>query len=162
MIRRIIGIDPGVHTGFAMTVRDTENLSWHLAEKGTEWNLETFSFWGAVKRLAAIQLEHPDQLPKVYIEDPNINKPTFHRKLGGESMRSYQARMHKISQNVGMNKRDAQLLIDWLSMRGWDYYPVPPRKAAKVNAEYFKKLTGYSKRSSQHARDAAMLILGRL
>jgi hypothetical protein len=162
MISRVIGIDPGKSTGLAMFERKKGSLSWHESEQGMTWHLQTFSFWQAVKHLADIQLETPDQLPKVFIEDPNLVKPTFHRKLGGESMRSYQARMNKISQNVGMNKRDAQLLIDWLSLRGWDYYPVPPRKAAKVAAEQFKKLTGYSKRSSQHARDAAMLILGRL
>ena len=131
----IIGIDPGQNTGIA------------IYDNG--WTLLTVPFWGAIFELSS----RISEKPKVFIEDPNLIKPTFPRKVGPRVR-------DKISQSVGMNKRDAQLLIRWCELRGLDVTHVKPTRS-KVDAKYFKKLTGYSKRCSQHARDSAMLIVGR-
>ena len=39
---------------------------------------------------------------------------------------------------------------------------LPPAKGGtKLNPDYFKALTGWKKRTSEHARDAAMIVFGR-
>jgi hypothetical protein len=39
---------------------------------------------------------------------------------------------------------------------------LPPAKGAtKLDPDFFKALTGWKKRTSEHARDAAMIVFGR-
>ena len=135
-----VGIDPGVNVGFA------------ISHKGKLLQLSTLTFWEAVQELE--QLAEGAQL-HVYIENPNANKPTFW-KQGAESQKARE----KISQNVGANKRDAQLLIEKVELLGVKVLPVPP-KTKKFTADSFRKLSGWESTCSQHARDAAMLVLGR-
>ncbi|TGE08273.1 hypothetical protein [Hymenobacter fodinae] len=136
-----VGIDPGVNVGFA--------LSW----AGELLQLQTLDFWSAIDELRL--LAEGAQL-HVYIENPNVNKPTFFKK-GANSV----AVRENISQKVGSNKRDAQLLIQFVERLGVKVLAMPPRKAGKITAAGFKQLTGWAQSSSQHARDAAMLVLGR-
>jgi len=135
-----VGIDPGVHVGFA------------LAYAGKIIQLQTLTFWEAVAELEA--LAEGAQL-HVYIEDPNANRPTFWKKGATTA-----AAIQKVSQNVGANKRDAQLLIEKALLLGVKLTTVPPR-SSKLASPGFQQLSGYTLKSSQHARDAAMLILGR-
>lgn len=136
-----VGIDPGVNVGFA------------LSHKGKLLQLATLSFWEVVAELEALA---EGARIHVYIEDPNANRPTFHKK-GADNA----AKREKISQNVGMNKRDAQLLIQKVELLGVSVVPIPPRGSKITDAALFRKLTGWEATSSQHARDAAMLVLGR-
>jgi len=135
-----VGIDPGVNVGFA------------LSYAGKLLQLSTLSFWEVVAELEA--LAEGAQL-HVYIENPNANKPTFH-KAAAESQKARE----KISQNVGSNKRDAQLLIEKVERLGVTVLPVRPINK-KLSADLFRKVSGWEGSCSQHARDAAMLILGR-
>jgi len=139
----MIGIDPGVNTGFAV---------WNTVNKEFD-ELMTVDVFDCMKELQLWQGLTRNSL-RVYIENPNLNRPTFVRK--GQSIRA----MQKISQNVGSNKRDAQLLIDFCKKQGIDCQPVRPVRKKLCHSD-FVRITKYQKRVSQHARDAAMLVWGR-
>lgn len=140
-----IGIDPGVKTGFA--VREIRLKTWVI--------LLTLTFWETIDTLTALQEEY--QIRKVVIEDPNQNKPVFSKK--GVSIDEVLKR-EKIAQNVGMNKRDAQLLITYCEKQGLPIIASSPTKKSltKLSHEQFQRITGISKRCSGHVRDAVMLI----
>ena len=154
--RFYIGIDPGRKTGFAV---------WDSSDKKL-CVVKTFSFWQVADELEEISstfLIHApepcalDVLPTVVIEDPSKNKPTFFRK--GMTQRE----MQKISQNVGANKEHGLLMIDRAESLGFEVIRVRPysKTQTKLKADTFKKITGYQGRTSEHARDAAMLVFGR-
>jgi hypothetical protein len=151
-IARFIGIDAGVNTGFAVWDANASRFD----------KIITTTFWGAINEL---QSEHMALAGKridvnttpgiaVYIENPNGNRPTFAR---------HGAYREKISQNVGMNKRDAQLLIQYCMDNGMLFFPVTPGKHSmtKMKPDAFAKYTGYNGRTSSHGRDAAMLVFGK-
>lgn len=129
----IVGIDPGVNTGFAVY-------------KDGQLELHTLTFWGATSRLLA---EPPD---KVYLEDPNLISPTFLRNVSKRGLL-------KIAQNVGMNKRDAQLMLEFCrDVIEVDVELVKPT-TKKWGRHIFQRVTGITKPVSQHARDAAKLLI---
>lgn len=143
-----VGIDPGANTGIA---------EWD----GKEFtHMATYTFWEAIYYLMTIldcaRARNLDMI--IYIEDPNLNPATHDHQETKSNIRE------KISQNVGSNKRDAQLLIEYCEK--WMKYKVhriKPSKysASKLSAEKFRTQTGYTKQTSQHVRDAAMLVYQR-
>lgn len=65
-------------------------------------------------------------------------------------------------QGAGSVKRDCSIWEDFCKDYGIPYWAKPPIKGAtKVSAEYFKMVSHYTGRTSEHSRDAAMLVLGR-
>ncbi len=94
------------------------------------------------------------------IEDVESMRPTFPRALKGGSR---EAQIAKISQNVGQVKAIARVLRAYMDRIGADYTMCKPlggtAKAAKRDAELFNKLTGWTGRSNEDTRDAAMLAL---
>lgn len=94
---------------------------------------------------------------EVFIEDVTQNKPTFNK--GQWSINQYR----KISQNVGQNKRDCQLLMEYCELNSITIHKIRPHKGSltKLSQEQFLEHTGYSGRSSSHSRDAAMLVWGK-
>lgn len=145
-----VGIDPGISTGFAVYTKKPQMQFLELA---------TLDFWKTIDRLKNLHLNHGQNLT-VVIEDPNGNKPVF-MKAGVKS----NAMAVRVGQNVGSNKREASLLIEYCQNKGINVIPVVPKKKAsgatgKITQEYFQKITGHTKRCSQHARDAGMLIWG--
>jgi hypothetical protein len=141
-----IGLDPGVNTGVA--VYDSHHKAFIL--------IKTLSFWEAISLLMQYKDEHPDL--HVVLEDPSANKPVFRKKFATQT--NNDRMMDKISQNIGSNKRDAQLLSEFLINAEIPFTLVTPTKG-KYNKETFEKLTRYNKITSQHGRDAAMLVWGR-
>jgi len=143
MDKIIIGIDPGVHTGFC---------SYNATRKRIEL-LKTFSFWEAIEWLNVYN--HTMNRPSVIMEDPNGNRPVFSRGIDGR-------RSSKIAQNVGANKRDAILIAEYCERNNIPITGVTPtaRSMTKMKAEAFKTLTGWGRQSSEHSRDAAMLVWG--
>lgn len=142
--RYYIGVDPGRKTGYAL---------WD-SEKRKLVEIYTWTFW----RL--FDYVHPRFNPDntaIVIEDPSQNRPTFYRE--GATRRE----MEKISQNVGANKEHAILLIERFESLGFEVLRVRPSKKTqtKLTAKAFERITGYSERTSEHARDAAMLVYGR-
>jgi len=138
----LIGIDPGVHTGICMMQDGKISL------------LATVDFWKAIDIIDSAYPICASTNLSVVIEDPSQNKPTFARSVEGLKKQS------RISQNVGSNKREATLLIEYCKRNGIDVVAIKPTKRSltKLPAETFKKLTGWEGQSSEHSRDAAMLI----
>lgn len=143
LIECYIGIDPGAETGFA---------AWDPALQEFE-ELASMGFWDVFYKV----LGYPHQSTLLVVEDPNLNAPTFPRGLS-------KAASNKLSQNVGQNKRDAQLLIEGWEAEGFTVQRVKPsgKKGTKRKwtAETFKRITGQKKGYNQHIRDAAMMVFG--
>ena len=141
--RLFIGIDAGVQTGLAV---------WNAVAERFEV-LTTSTFWEAI----ALVETYPAGEVVVVVEDSSLNKSTF----AHNTPRTLQAarRREKISRDVGQNQREAKLLADGLARRGYRVLRIRPR-SRKLGAEPFKRLTRYQGRTSQHGRDAAMLVFG--
>lgn len=150
--RYYIGIDPGKKTGFAV---------WDSVDKRFA-EIATKTFWITVDEVAssAFLMSYRSasrSMFKIVIEDPSQNRPTFFRP--GTTPRQ----MQKISQNVGANKEHALLLIERFESLGFEVLRVRPsgKTQTKLSADAFKRIAGYKGRTSEHARDAAMLVFGR-
>lgn len=63
---------------------------------------------------------------------------------------------------AGSVKRDASIWEDFLLDKRIPFEKVPPRPGlTKWKADYFAHVTGYKGRTSEHGRDAALLVWGR-
>lgn len=131
-----IGIDPGVHTGFAV---------WN----GREFTeIETLPIHKALRRTLDICIENNFQVTIVF-EDARQRK-------------WYSGDTNAKLQGAGSIKRDCTIWEDFCKEYGLPFQAVPPRKGqTKLTSEYFQKITGWKGRTSNHARDAAILVLGR-
>ncbi len=132
----LIGIDPGTNTGF---------VSWNVKEQKFEY-IETTSIHDAMFQFFDA---NPNEIIKVYIEDSrNVS-----RGFGGAAK----------AQGAGSIKRDCNIWEDFLKDLGIDYQFIRPNKKSmlKMDDKAFRALTGWDKRTSNHARDAAMLVFGR-
>lgn len=137
-----IGIDTGAHTGVAV---------WSSARKEF-LAIRTMKIHEALDFVRGFT-QNPNAL-KVYFEDarqrkwiPNSGDP---RTEAGRR------------QGAGSIKRDSTIWEDALKDWGITYEAIPPkRNRTKLNAEAFKALTHYKGQTSEHARDAAMLVYGR-
>lgn len=131
----VVGIDPGEATGLA------------VYDKG---------------KLIALHTVKPGQLENwlaqnspglVIFEDSRGTGKTFTAAKG----RSVAAAL-KIARNVGEIDRLCKDIEAMCKRMGIEAYGVTPKgKGVKRNAEDFTHITGWTKRSSQHARDAAMV-----
>lgn len=147
-----IGIDCGVQTGFAMW--DGKQQGWIDLPHKLQPML-TIDFWEALE-IVEKSAERLGRKICCKVEDPSGNAPVFQGKLTGHNKR----KQLKIAQNIGMNKREAQLMIEGLGrIDGVLVDPITP-KQSKLDAKTFKTIAGYKGSTSQHARDAAMLVLG--
>lgn len=63
----------------------------------------------------------------------------------------------KMAINIGMNRREAQLIAEACRRLGFETREVLPVRAAKWTAEQLKRELGIEARTSQHVRDAARL-----
>lgn len=108
------------------------------------------------------------------VEDVESMRPTFPRAL---KQGNRQAQISKISQNVGQVKAIARVVRKYLDRVGADYVMVQPLtgngryrdsngqvrlyriKATKDDAELFNQVTGWTGKSNEDKRDAAMLAL---
>lgn len=143
----IIGIDGGINTGFA--VWDTEQKKFI--------QISTTKFWTVFTLIEVICVVHPKDKIVIYVEDPTQNKPVWRRH--GMKNHEYQ----KKCQSVGSVKRETTLLIEGLRIKGYEVKAIRPQKGShtKMKADAFKKLTKYEGRTSEHGRDAAMLVFQR-
>lgn len=149
-MRYFLGIDPGVKTGFA--VWDSKNKVFH--------NYGETDFWGMVDFLYSC-IERNDIT--VVIEDPNQNKPVFDKDTPENIFDRNKARRtrEKIAQNIGSNKREASLLIEYCQLKEIPCISVKPT-TKKWDKALFKAATKITEEVSQHTRDAAKLVVGRI
>jgi hypothetical protein len=128
-----IGIDPGVNTGIAVKVN------------GKYLSVETTMIHKAMSTVAAIKgtCDAGGHKLMVIIENPNAS--------GGSVAKA---------QGAGSIKRDFSVWRDYLTDIGVEFRAIKPMKGmTKVDERKFQVMTKWMGRTSNHARDAAMLIL---
>ena len=137
------GIDPGVHTGFA---------AWDSEERKFRC-VQTLGILDAMfmARLMRTQFDKP---VIVVFEDARLRTWLPREK----NLSEYRGRL----MGAGSVKRDCEIWEEFCVGYGIRYTAIPPRKGAtKWDADYFKKVTGWTGRTSNHARDAALLVFGK-
>jgi hypothetical protein len=140
----IIGIDPGVDTGFAEWNRATKKLA----------RVATMHIHVAMAEVRRLHMA--GALRKVVFEDARM------RTWFGEADERQARSGAGIREGIGSVKRDCSIWADFLQDLGVPYANVKPAKGStKLTAEAFAKLTGWTARTSNHGRDAAMLVFGR-
>lgn len=138
--RVLVGIDPGKITGFAVYSRldkkllQVESYAIHEALEEVKFVRNTYGIDILVRFEDARQRQY---LPK------EKNNSEYRGKLMG----------------AGSIQRDCTIWEDFLKGNGIDYEMVPPSSGmTKWSEEYFRKVTAWQKRTSNHARDAAVLV----
>ncbi len=134
----VIGIDPGVKTGWCVY----DVLHGEITEAAT------ITLWEAYYKAETM---NPDWV-LFKVEDPAQNKPVWNRNLSKDANL-------KVAQDVGGNKKEARLLIEGLRGLGFCVDAVRPTEG-KWTSRYFRGITGYEGRVSQHVRDAGRLSWG--
>ena len=134
-----IGIDPGTHTEVAV---------WDTRE-GRFRSLETLPIHRALTMVLLIAERHRDDV-RVVFEDARRRTWFGHGDTDAKK------------QGAGSVKRDCSIWEDFCKDYDIPFWAKPPVKGAtKVSAEYFKMVSHYHGRTSEHSRDAAMLVIGR-
>lgn len=135
--RYIVGVDTGVNVGWAV---------WDRYERRFRV-IETTKIHNAMLTAMDKVFEN-----RAFFRVEDARKATFGR--------NNKADMHK-AQGAGSVKRDASIWEDFLEDYGIPYEMVrPAMRKKKITAAEFEKITGWTGRTSQHARDAAMLVYG--
>jgi len=140
-----IGLDPGSNTGVAV---------WDGAvRRFTEvTSLPIHAALEKVKNLAGFYSFRNLGVTVVF-EDARLRK--WYGRVTAEKDR---ARL----QGAGSVKRDSAIWEDALKDWGIDYRKVAPKNnLTKLSDEAFRRLTGWTGRTNEHGRDAAMLVFGR-
>ena len=138
-----IGIDPGKHTGIAV---------WNT--KGQHFfYIDTLFIHDALHYVRSFSKEGHDDV-RVYFEDARRRQYLPKERNASE----YRGKL----MGAGSVKRDSVIWQDALTDWGIPFEMVPPRAGAtKWDADTFARITGYKGRTSNHARDAALLVYGR-
>lgn len=137
-----IGIDPGDNTGFA---------AWDSRE-GAFVEVETYPLHKALDRVKKLAWETHGGLHVVF-EDARLRK-----WFAPEHSRSeYRGKL----MGAGAAKRDAKIWEEFLTDYGIPFTAHKPQAGGtKWDKEYWQKVTGWTGRSSEHSRDAALLVWG--
>lgn len=137
----IIGIDPGVKTGIAL---------WRPKYKDFE-AIMTMKIHDAMAfvKVIAEQTNEEKAMIEVRCEDPNTFVPFY----------KDQQRARAAIQGAGSIKRDFKIWRDYCESLHIVFLSVSLHKVQKkTDPALFKKITGWEGRTSEHARDAAMLV----
>lgn len=137
-----IGIDPGTHTGLAF---------WNDKEKKL-YALETLPIH---KALQLVRKHYNDN--KCLFDFFVIFEDARQRTWFGKD-KNTNAKL----QGAGSIKRDCAIWEDFLTDEGIPFRAVPPQKGGtKWDAKFFRMVTGWKGKTSNHARDAAVLVFGK-
>lgn len=132
----IIGIDPGVKTGFAVV----RPMIMKLLAANTYSIIEAFA--------QVRHLKSEGHQIEIWFEDSR------QRKWFGKKDR-------EALQGAGSIKRDCKIWQEFCEYYNIPFKAIPPQKGqTKWDAKYFKRITGWTSRTSEHARDAAALVFG--
>ncbi|WP_151823230.1 hypothetical protein [Acinetobacter oleivorans] len=144
----LIGIDTGVHTGFAVALDQGKG--------GELQDVSSLTITQSMSKVLELAKEHGIENLKLFIEDARLR--TWFGNADARQARSGAG----VREGIGSVKRDAQIWEDWCKEQGLNYSMIhPAANKTKTDAKYFLKLTGWAKRTNEHARDAAMLVFGR-
>ena len=136
-----VGIDTGTDTGLAV---------WDGAKFA---DVRTMKIHAALKYVSDLAAENPGNVT-VIIEDANKRKWIPQEK----SMKERVGR----AIGAGHVQRDATIWRDFCEDMGIVFQALPPRQGlTKWKPEYWAKVTRWKGRTSNHARDAALLVFGR-
>jgi len=136
MSKIIAGIDPGVKTGIAL---------WDCG-KQEFIRIETMTIISAIELLSRPWSRN--HIKEINFEDARLR--TWFGKSGREKL-----------QGAGSIKRDCSIWQEFCEYYKIHFEAVKPTVGqTKWSAGYFKKITGWTGRTSQHARDAAVLVFG--
>lgn len=144
----VIGIDPDmIASGFA------------VAEGKTLVSLRSVKLPDLVDHIK--QFGGPDNVV-VKLENPGANKTIFTRDVSGA--RNQRAVKDAIAIRVGKVMATTHHIKEILEAAGFEVKMVKPltgkvKSQAKDDAEYFNRLTGWTERSNQDKRDAALIAL---
>lgn len=130
----IAGIDVGVNTGFAV---------WDIKKQEFMY-LETLLIHQAMFKLLELSRNY---VLRVYVEDARQRE-----WLGNKGKEALQG--------AGSIKRDSSIWEGFLSDKAYNFdfmLVAPKNNMTKLKPDLFAKITGYTKRTSKHSRDAAML-----
>ena len=137
-----IGIDPGTHTGVAV---------WDTRERRFR-SLYTMPIHRALRFVLLCCAEALDNKQDIQVVFEDARQRTWYGK--GDTNAKLQG--------AGSVKRDCSIWEDFCKDYGIPFWAKPPVKGAtKVSADYFKMVSHYQGRTSEHSRDAAMLVIGR-
>lgn len=131
-----IGIDTGVNTGIAV---------WSATEKKL-LRVETIK----IHKAMAIVRHYHETNGNIHVKVEDARKRKY---FGGYTAKDMASRQ----QGAGSVKRDASVWEDYLKDLGCSFEMRTPRDT-KVTEPMFAKLTGWVKKTSNHARDAAMMV----
>lgn len=136
-----IGIDTGVHTGVAVWYPENQKFV-------TLATVKIHEAMAIVERIAEMDIEL-----HVRFEDARQRKwIPMSKNMTAELGRA---------QGAGYVKAHCQIWEDFLTDYQIPFEAIPPRRnVTKLSAEQFERITGYKGRTSEHARDAAMLVYG--
>lgn len=135
------GIDTGVNTGLAL---------WRGGEFAV---IETVGIVRAMGRVLAAVDQVEDNIA-VVIEDARLRNWIPRER----NISEYRGKL----MGAGSVKRDAAIWEEFCAVYDLHLIKVAPKdNMTKLSAEAFARLTGWKGRTSEHARDAAMLVWGR-
>jgi hypothetical protein len=132
----IVGVDPGVHTGFAV---------WDASEK----RLHDVASHGIVEAMVRVEGIHRQGLLRMVVfEDARLR--TWFGSKGREAL-----------QGAGSIRRESAIWAEWLAHLGCPFKAVSPKsRGPKLSSVEFQRLTGWAQRTNEHGRDAAQLVIG--
>ena len=142
----LIGIDPGENTGFAVwdtasrTFREVRTLRLHEAlDEVKRW------YYSCQMQHVPFRVVFEDARQRTWFA-PERNASEYRGKLMG----------------AGAAKRDSKIWEEFLQARHIPFTMQRPRAGqTKWDAAYWARITGYTGRTSKHARDASLLVFGR-
>ena len=131
-----IGVDCGEHTGIAIYDAPQKKIT----------EFKTTDFFGAISFVKTFSKE----TSKIIVEVPS----DFVYARNDFKQAKVRDRM---CINIGLNRRESQLLAESLRRCGFAVLEVLPVRAKKWTAEQLKRYLGIDARTSQHVRDACRL-----
>ena len=138
MARYWIGIDPGVHTGIAV---------WDGKERRF---LEVRTL--PIVRALELCEEYRHSLPFDMVFEDARRRTWIPQE---KSISEYRGKL----MGAGSVKRDCDIWEEYCTEHSIPFTAIPPRKGlTKWDAETFSRITGWKGRTSNHARDAALLV----
>lgn len=133
----IVGIDPGTETGYS---------EWEVPP-GQLVAVSGMSAALAERRLRERKAAGTEML--VVLEDARLR--------GGGNWNHQRGRL----QGVGSVKRDSARWVEFLQLEGIPFTTIKPRRrSTKNDAALFARITGWTARTNEHGRDAAMFVFG--
>lgn len=138
---KVIGIDTGVHTAVAV---------WDTGEQALE-TLGTFHLWTALSYVSRLNGGTEDIL--VRFEDA--------RQRTWVPWYQEERRNRGRAQGAGYVKAHCAIWEEFLKDKGIRHEAIAPRRnITKLDADAFRRITGWEERTNEHERDAAMLVYG--